>query len=364
MSSYATDQVLSPPDLPPYLELIYKLNPVVGAPSDVEVIGLHSVVRAAQKAAEIPGMGDSVLLSRLSEHLFDVQMAKYRVKYLGTTFPENTTYAPPILPVHVAVKLEAVVGVPSEEDIIKVQEAIRAYQQFVNARHTQRAKQRHAAPVSHKTPSSVPTRATEQITSIVEDSSTTNNAGTGANAVASLTLGRGVQDAGLREAIERSNRLAEQANQLIERSNKLLERSNQIAERSNLSVEQSNQPTEWPNVLVEKFTEPLVQLNKHLDISNRLAQASTKPVEKIGDVLGNINKVLVAIQHAVVRNHKGNTLSALDCLVNEKGQTPVITESSWRTFKWLSEHFVGQSDYHLPVIIDGAVQDVYASNAW
>ncbi|CAE6487971.1 unnamed protein product [Rhizoctonia solani] len=84
-------------------------------------------------------MGDSVLLSRLSEHLFDLQMVLgYHVSG-GTqifTVPNKDSntpqYAPPTLPVHVAVKLEVVSGIPSEKDIIKVQDAIRAYQQFVN----------------------------------------------------------------------------------------------------------------------------------------------------------------------------------------------------------------------------------------
>lgn len=88
MTSYPADQVFAPPELPPYLISVYNLQPIVGIPNDEELIGKFSVIRAAQKAAEIPGMGDSVLISRLSEHLFDVQMARYRSKYLATMFPE------------------------------------------------------------------------------------------------------------------------------------------------------------------------------------------------------------------------------------------------------------------------------------
>ena len=52
MSGYLTNQVLSPPDLPPYLESVYKLKPIVGEPSDEEVIGIHAVIRVASKVVD------------------------------------------------------------------------------------------------------------------------------------------------------------------------------------------------------------------------------------------------------------------------------------------------------------------------
>ncbi|KAH7335742.1 hypothetical protein B0J17DRAFT_52666 [Rhizoctonia solani] len=167
MTSYPADQVFAPPELPPYIISVYNLQPIVGVPNDEELIGIFSVIRAAQKVAEIPGMGNSVLLSRLSEHLFDVlsYLARYRSKYLAI-FPESTTYTPLTLPAHVSVQLYPISRVPSEEEVIKAQDAVRLYHQFSNvpamfdprlnmelsqhlfdnqmARHTQRARQSHA----------------------------------------------------------------------------------------------------------------------------------------------------------------------------------------------------------------------------
>ncbi|EUC58358.1 laminin domain protein, putative, partial [Rhizoctonia solani AG-3 Rhs1AP] len=119
--------VSSPPDLPAYLKGVYNLNPVIGAPSDDEVIRIHAVMQMAQKAVDIPGTGNPALLVKLAEHLFNVQMARYRIKYLTATLPENTTYTPPTLPSHLTVQLKPVVDAPSDEDIIGVQNAIQVY---------------------------------------------------------------------------------------------------------------------------------------------------------------------------------------------------------------------------------------------
>ncbi|KDN33786.1 hypothetical protein RSAG8_13115, partial [Rhizoctonia solani AG-8 WAC10335] len=125
-------QILSPPELPPYLKSINDLKPIAGVPNDDEVMGIHAVIRMAQKAVDIPGTGDPTLLARLYEHLFDAQMAKYRNRCLSFVFPETTTYTPPALPVYVTVQLEPVTGTPSEEEVVKVQSAIRSYHQFAN----------------------------------------------------------------------------------------------------------------------------------------------------------------------------------------------------------------------------------------
>ncbi|EUC55109.1 laminin domain protein, partial [Rhizoctonia solani AG-3 Rhs1AP] len=132
MASYPPNQTILPPDLPPYLKSVHKLEPIVGAPNDDQLIGILSVIRVAQKAIEIPGMGDHILICRLSEYLFDAQMARYRSNHYATTFPESTTYTPPTLPAHFPVLLEPVNGAPSEEELLKVQDAIRLYHQFSN----------------------------------------------------------------------------------------------------------------------------------------------------------------------------------------------------------------------------------------
>ncbi|CAE7200264.1 unnamed protein product [Rhizoctonia solani] len=372
MTSHPTDQVLSPPELPPYLNSVKELKPIIGTPNNDQLIAILSIIRAAQKVAEIPGMGDPVLVFRLSEHLFDAQMARYRSKYLATTFPENTTYTPPALPAHVPVQLERVVGTPSEEEVMRVQDAVRLYHQFSKipsmfdshtnmeltqylfdvqmARHMQRARQTHVPkPISRANV----TRTVEQAADPIKDldASATNNPGTGARVA---ELAQSTLDARLSDSIERSNRLAERANELTERANLLIERSNVIAERSNQLVEKSSQPAEQSNKHTDRFNQLFERLNRHLEGSAQLAKESTKPVEKLGEVLVNINKVLVRIQHAIIRNHKGNTLRALDCLVNEKGETPAMSDMTDNvTF---ADFFTGP-EHLLSVVVDGTFQE-------
>ncbi|CAE6439317.1 unnamed protein product [Rhizoctonia solani] len=368
MTDYPNVQIYSPPELPPYLESVHHLQPIVGVPNDDELIGIFSVILVAEKAAEIPGMGNPGLIFRLSEHLFDVQMARYRSKYLITTFPESTVYTPPALPAHVNIRLEPIAVAPSEEELIKVQDAMRVYRQFSNVpsmfdphvnmelsqylfdiqmgKHTQRAWQNNARP--NNAPFTNLPRTGERPNNLSNKPSTsgTNNSGTGENVIGLAQLTQVIRDAGVQDAIERSNRLAEQANCLIERSNQLAERSNQLVERSNQPIEQSNQ-------FADRFNELLQRQNQHMERSIELAKESTKPIEKLGGVLENINKVLVRIQHAIVRNHKGNTTRALDCLVNEKGETPVISSV---TGAYTFADFMKEDEIPLPVIIDGVPQ--------
>ncbi|KAG8748217.1 hypothetical protein FRC11_012062, partial [Ceratobasidium sp. 423] len=158
---------------------------------------------------------------------------------------------------------------------------------------------------------------------------------------------------------EEPDRQAERFNQLFERFDKLLEQSNQSTNKANHLAEKSNQLAESANKLAR-------QLNQALERSNQLAENAFKPVEKLEDVLRNINRVLVGIQHAIVRNRKGNTASAVDCLVNEKGETPIVSETTGHSsFIEVSEsHRCYVSDY-LPVTIDGVVpKGLYAPGWW
>ncbi|ELU37136.1 hypothetical protein AG1IA_08847 [Rhizoctonia solani AG-1 IA] len=43
--------VLPPPDLPPYLKNVHELKPIIGPPTDSELLAIHAVVRAAQNAS-------------------------------------------------------------------------------------------------------------------------------------------------------------------------------------------------------------------------------------------------------------------------------------------------------------------------
>ncbi|CAE6536233.1 unnamed protein product [Rhizoctonia solani] len=363
-----------PPELPPYLKSVYDLKPIVGIPSGDELIGIHAVIRMAQKAVDIPGTGNPALLSRLYEHLFDIQIAQYRNRWMGVVFPETITYTPPILPAHVAVRLEPVTGTASEEEVVKVQSAIRSYHQFANVptlfdprvdmelsqhlfdlqmtRYTVRAKEYN---ISHRPPGldSSSTGVAKQHAAV---DSGTNNAGTGANVADFPTSTQPQRDVDNQVAIERSNRLVEQTNQLMERSNQIAERANQLVDDLKHSY-----PLEQSNILLERFNQLFERLDKHLDQSNQIAKESVPPVEKIGEVLGNINRVLTRIQHAIIRSHKGNTVRALECLVNEKGETPSMSRTTEnRTYS----DFSVDNSHCLPVAINGVFQNSYMSDSW
>ncbi|CAE6463793.1 unnamed protein product, partial [Rhizoctonia solani] len=127
-----TSVVSSPPDLPPYLRNIHHLKPVTGPPTDDELLAIHAVARAAQNASNVPGMYDSSLSMKLAEHMFTVQMARYRSKYSLSIVREKIVFIPPVLPEHVPVKLESVIESPSDEELTKVHSALRAYEQFSN----------------------------------------------------------------------------------------------------------------------------------------------------------------------------------------------------------------------------------------
>ncbi|KAG8730271.1 hypothetical protein FRC11_007120 [Ceratobasidium sp. 423] len=113
---YPPGQICYPPELPTYLQNVYDLKPVVGAPSDDEVIGIHAVIQAARKGSEIPGMHNPGLLMGLADHLFSVQMGCY-------------VYTP-ALPSHIPIHLDPISGAPSDEEIMKAQDALQTYQEF------------------------------------------------------------------------------------------------------------------------------------------------------------------------------------------------------------------------------------------
>ncbi|CAE6416667.1 unnamed protein product, partial [Rhizoctonia solani] len=370
MSTYPGTRVCLPPELPPYLKKIRDIKPIIGIPSDEEVIGIHTVVRVANRVVDVQDMGDPVLVAQLSEHLFNAQMVRYRSKYSGAVFPENTTYIPPALPAHVLVQLGPITGAPTEEEVVGVQKAIRSYEQFANvpsmfdphvnmelsqylfdiqmAKYTQRAGESHASYLPHKTPVTIVEQSTHLAGGVT---TSTNNAGTGADIIESNYPTQAMQNTSILDALERSNRLAEQTNQLVERSN-------QIAERANQLVEGSAQPIDQFNRLTVKLNELFERWNGHFEKSNQLAKESTKPTERLGDILEKVNKVLVAIQHAIIRNHKGNTRFTLDCLVNENGETPGVSSTvDYWDLKSLFEHHTSSIDPPFPIHIDGVVQD-------
>ncbi|CUA73056.1 hypothetical protein RSOLAG22IIIB_10501 [Rhizoctonia solani] len=74
-SLFPGDIVYTPPPLPSHIPIT--LQPVVGAPSDEELKIVHSMVRAAENLANSPSMFDSELSLKLSQHLFNINIARY-----------------------------------------------------------------------------------------------------------------------------------------------------------------------------------------------------------------------------------------------------------------------------------------------
>ncbi|CAE6515478.1 unnamed protein product [Rhizoctonia solani] len=389
---YPPGQVCYPPELPASFRSIHNLKPIVGVPSDDEVIGIHTVMHAASRVSAVPGMHDPKFFMQLADHLFDVQMARYRNRYSLVTFPSDATYTPPALPAHISINLESVSGAPSDDEMSKMHEAIQTYQELrripslfdarVNmelsqhlfdlqmARHMRIASESQLRPAFQEaTQLANPVHSAQSVQTIfTEPTNITNNAGTGANTVTPC-IPQSVPGVDVRELMERSNQLAERFNQLLERSNELVERCaqpidqshpilseqfNQVLERLTVIVEQPRQSTEHDalaerfNQLLERFNQFVEQSNEPAKRSNELAERSNELAEKanqlterlgdlsyrsnqlseqtrlswdrIGGVLGNVNRVLVGVQRAIVRNHTGNTVYAIDCLVNENGK--------------------------------------------
>ncbi|CCO37141.1 hypothetical protein BN14_11293 [Rhizoctonia solani AG-1 IB] len=416
-SWYPPGQLCIPPELPDYLKNIYDLKPIAGAPKDAEVIGIHAVVHAAKKVSEVPGMHDPSLLMGLADHLFSVQMARYRSNYSLITFPSDATYTPPSLPGHISISLEPISGAPSDEEIIKAQDALRLYQQFSHApsmfdshvnmelsQHLfdlQMARYMRCAGESKANPTPEESSRSEHYqpagaAQANEGMATgTNNPGIGGNCPGTTPMPPLTPNLNIYELLERSNQLAERFNQLLERSNDLTERdvqsnnhavaerSNQVVERFTQSIESTHQATEGSehiaqrfNQLFEHFNQLTEQSNTSAQKSNELAERSNqladkanqvleqfgKPLEQIGDTLKYINKVLVGVQHAIVRSHKGNTVYAADCLVNEKGQRPI--EGMGKTFGRKYETTSSHADYLLPLRIAGVSQNSRIYNYW
>ncbi|KAF8750922.1 hypothetical protein RHS01_09048 [Rhizoctonia solani] len=268
--------VLPPPDLPPYLKNVHELKPIIGPPTDSELLAIHAVVRAAQNASNIPGMYDSVLSMKLAEHVFAAQMARYRNKYSLGVFREKIIFTPPVLPEHVPVKLQSITEAPADEDLTKVHSALRAYEQFqMHISQTPLSLQptdppRPASSVSslrQQTPA--PDQATEEETS---GGSPTINVGTGAKT-----------------------------------------------------------PTPFPR-------EPETNLFAPDPVVHLALQESNHLVERLGETMDNISKVLANIQHSLVRGLKSGRQHCedyqTDALTNKKGELPVMCGLPALRFKW------------------------------
>ncbi|CAE7207585.1 unnamed protein product [Rhizoctonia solani] len=69
------DVVYDPPTLPAYIPV--DLNPVIGPPSNKEVASVHTALRISESFANVPSIFDPDLHVQLSQHLFDIQLARH-----------------------------------------------------------------------------------------------------------------------------------------------------------------------------------------------------------------------------------------------------------------------------------------------
>ncbi|KAG8731496.1 hypothetical protein FRC11_003986 [Ceratobasidium sp. 423] len=74
-SAFLMDNTYTPPTIPSHIPI--SLGPVVGAPSDEELESAHSAVRIMENLANTPFIFDATLSTKLSQHLFNIQLARY-----------------------------------------------------------------------------------------------------------------------------------------------------------------------------------------------------------------------------------------------------------------------------------------------
>ncbi|CAE6531132.1 unnamed protein product [Rhizoctonia solani] len=300
------DTLCSPPDLPPYLRNIHDLKPITGPPTDDELLAIQAVVRAAHNASNIPGMYDASLSMKLAEYMFSVQMARFRSKHSLRIFREKIAFVPPTLPEHVPVKLESVTESPSDDQLTKVHSAIRAYEQFSNvpsmfdprvsmmlsqhmfelqmARYIQHVSQTPLAlqPIE---PARPPTRPPSSVVSERQETATPKTAEEGSS-VGSPTINAG-----------------------------------------------TGAKTPTPSAQEQETT----RLVRDPELSSTL-QESNHLVERLGETMDNISKVLVGIQHSLIRGLKSGREHCedyqTDALTNKRGELPVMCGLPALRFKW------------------------------
>ncbi|CAE6439904.1 unnamed protein product [Rhizoctonia solani] len=229
MSGYPSHQVISPPGLSPYLVGEYKLESITGVPNDDEVIRIHAVLRVANKLVDVQGMSDPSLLSHISEHLFDVQMAKYIQRCAQTG--------------------------PSPHESVAV------------------------------------SRSTERTNEVTD--AQINNLGTGSNHAESYGSVQTTSDITIHDAIARSIQLAERSNQLIERSNQIVDRLTEVVERCSQPAERSNDPAEKFSELVGRLNEHLERSNHIAEASTKLVENLGGVLRNINRVLVRIQHAIV-----------------------------------------------------------------------
>ncbi|CUA67643.1 hypothetical protein RSOLAG22IIIB_07501 [Rhizoctonia solani] len=70
-----SDVIYDPPSLPVHIPI--ELKPVTGPPSNEEVASVHAALRISESFVNVPSIFDPDLHIQLSQHLFDIQLARH-----------------------------------------------------------------------------------------------------------------------------------------------------------------------------------------------------------------------------------------------------------------------------------------------
>ncbi|CAE6374450.1 unnamed protein product [Rhizoctonia solani] len=352
LTTFPSDATYTPPVLPTHISI--NLEPVSGAPSDDQLTKVQDAIQTYQELRRIPSMFDAHINMELSQHFFDLQMARHmRVAGESQSSPISQTITGPRDPAPTPKSTSETTEVPT----IATNNAGTGGNASVTYLTTQPASEINVGDLIQRS-----NQLLERSNQLLEQGSQSMDQ------LNSLTLAERFNQvferlAGLtqrfHQPVEQSDRITERSSQLIERFNQLLEQSNQPAHEANKLTERSNELANRANELAEK-------LNQSHEQSNQLAKQANKPFEKLEEVLSNINRVLVGIQHAIVRNHKGNTVNAINCLVNDKGDLPGIMDPVSRsTIKELLQAWDRDKPaYDFPITINGEAQNCCIPNYW
>ncbi|CUA67638.1 hypothetical protein RSOLAG22IIIB_07496 [Rhizoctonia solani] len=300
------NQTLSPPELPTYLKNVHDLKSITGVPSDNEIAAIHAVIRVANRVVDVKGLGDTSLHAQLMEHLFGAQIARYQSKY-PYELVKDTTYIPPVLPGHVSVNLEPVSGFPSEDQLMKVHEALRLYEKY------------------SETPSMfdpwINAELSQHLFDIQMAKFINNNSQDRPSSMQEATPPSALTSTIETGSIEKTIGLAEEPTTSSINNNRA----------EGTYVRMGFQPKQEPQAAPRRVHD--VHVCEDLQRSNQL-------VGQLAEILGNINGVLVGIQHTMIRgqfrddaeynvremgrmvNHRGDTIEKMDFLTRAHRDDP------------------------------------------
>ncbi|CAE6441369.1 unnamed protein product [Rhizoctonia solani] len=75
LSILSLDTTYTPPAIPSHIPI--SLDPIIGAPSDEQIHSVHRAIHIMESLVNTPFTFDPILSTKLSQHLFNVQFARY-----------------------------------------------------------------------------------------------------------------------------------------------------------------------------------------------------------------------------------------------------------------------------------------------